>query len=109
MIISNDVFNAICILDDDICKGIAVALNSKLNNVLLTGFPLSDSFANGYSKATNLVVNLLLCNIDSKEEILKQINKVDLSYYKYNSCKSCFSEGFIHAINQFNLEMENYN
>lgn len=55
------------------------------------------------------MVNLLLCNIDLKEDVLKQINTFDLSYYQYNSCKSCFNDGFIHAINQFKLDIENYN
>lgn len=109
MIISNEVFKSICVLDDNTCKDIAITLNSRLNNVLLTGFPLSDSFASGYSKAINLMVNLLLCNIDLKEDVLKQINTFDLSYYQYNSCKSCFNDGFIHAINQFKLDIENYN
>lgn len=61
MIISNEVFKSICVFDDDTCKDIAIILNSRLNNVLLTGFVLSYFFVSGYSKAINLTGNLLLC------------------------------------------------
>lgn len=109
MIISNELFQSVCILNNDTSKYIATILKSKLDDIIFTGFPLSDSFNNGYLKGTSLLVKLLLSDIDSKEDILKQINTLDLSYYLHNSCKSCFNNGFIQAINQFNLEMKNYN
>nr|WP_302416646.1 hypothetical protein [uncultured Romboutsia sp.] len=108
MIICDELFQSVCMLDDYTSRCIATTLKSKLNNIIFTGFPLSDSFVSGYSKGIDLLVKLLLYNFDSKEDILKQINTLDLSYYLHNSCKSCFNDGFIRAINQFNLEMENY-
>lgn len=107
--ISSELYQSICILDDDTCQYIANILKSKTNEVIFTGFPLSDSFNNGYLKASNLIIKLLLSDRDTKEDALKQINEMDLSYYQYNSCKSCFNDGFIRAINQLNLEMKNYN
>ena len=107
--ISNKLFQYICTLDQQACKQLANTLNSKLDDVLLTGFPLSDSSANGYSKAIHLIRKLLLCDIDSREGILNEINELDLSYYQYNSCKSCFNDGFMRAVNQLGIEIENYN
>nr|WP_302419297.1 hypothetical protein [uncultured Romboutsia sp.] len=109
MIISSELFQSVCILDNNTSKCIATTLKSKLNDIIFTGFPLSDSFSNGYLKGINLLIKLLLSDLDSKEDILNQINTLDLSFYLYNSCKSCFNNGFMQAINQFNLEMKIYN
>lgn len=108
MIISNELFQTVCNIDNDVSKHIATTLKSKINEIVFTGFPLSDSFSNGYLKGTDLLIKLLLCDIESKEDILKQINAVDLSYHLHHSCKSCFSNGFNQAVNRFNLEMNNY-
>lgn len=105
--ISNELYQSICILDNDTCKGIANTLKSNLNNIILTGFELDESFANGYVKASNLVIELLLSDSNSKKDTLKQINEIDLSEYMHYSCKSSFNRGFNDAINQLNLEIEN--
>ena len=109
MIISNELFQSLCIIDNDICKGIAHTLKSNLNSLVLTGFPLDESFADGYLKASNLVIKLLLRDSNCKEGTLKQINEIDQSEYLHHSCKSSFNRGFTQAINKLRLEIENIN
>ncbi len=107
--ISNELYQSICILDNDTCKDIANTLKSNSNNLVITGFLPDQSFANGYLKATNLIIKLLLSDSNDKEGTLKQINETDLSEYLHHSCKSSFNRGFTQVINQLNLEIKNCN
>lgn len=106
MIISNELFQAICDLDAYESRRIAFILKTKLGDIILTGFPLSDSFVIGYCKGINLIIKLLICNPNAKDYLFKRINSLDLNYYLKNSCKSCFNDGFIQAFNNLNKEIE---
>lgn len=108
MIVSNELFQSICDLDAYEARCIALILKTKLSNMVFTGFPLSDSFVIGYSKGINLVIKLLICNPNLKEDIFKRINSLDLNYYLKNSCKSCFNDGFVQAFNHLSKEIENF-
>ena len=107
--ISNKLFQHICTLDEQTCNHLVNTLNSKIDNIVITSFPLDQSFAGGYLKASNLVIKLLLSDSNTKKDVLKQINEIDLSEYLHYSCKSSFNRGFNKAINQLNLEIQNCN
>ena len=109
MLISNDLFESVCMIDNVTSKDIANELRLNLKDLVYTGHMLSDSLNNGYLKATELIIKLLLADVDSKKNILNQINTYKLSYHLNYSCKSCFKDRFIQAINKFKIEVENYN
>ncbi|SCH73800.1 Uncharacterised protein [uncultured Clostridium sp.] len=108
MIIGNDLLNLILEIDNSSSSSIANIFKSKLDNIVLTGFPLSDSFAYGYLKCGKLVIKLLEDNTESKKSIIKYINELNLSSYNNYSCNSCFNNGFIQCINQLQIELSNY-
>ena len=109
MIISNELFQSLCIIDNDTAKHIATTFKSKTNEMISTGYILEEAFNDGYLKGSDLVIKLLLSDTNTKEDTLKQINGMDLSEYLHYSCKSNFNRGFTQAINQLNLEIENIN
>lgn len=108
MIIGNDLLNVILEIDNSSSNSIANIFKSKLDNVILTGFPLSDSFAYGYLKCGKLVIKLLEDNTESKKSIIKYINELNLYSYNNYSCSSCFNKGFLQGINQLKIELSKY-
>ena len=105
--ISNELFQFMCSLDESTSEQIADSLRAKANNTFVTGYLLSDAHAIGYTKGISMVNKLLTSSEGSRKNILKEINNIDLTNYMHNSCKSCWNSGFKEAINHFSIEVEN--
>ena len=77
-----------------------IIFTNKTENIFTDGFELTESYNCGYLKCIKLIIKLLSCQSEEKENVFKEINSVDLSYYYNYSCKSCFVKGFI--VNELN-------
>lgn len=104
--ISNELYQCMCSLDANTSEQIADNLRTRANNVVVTGYLLSDAYAIGYSKGIRMAHKLITSNGSSKQNTLKEINNIDLTNYMHNSCKSCWNSGFKQAINHFSVEIE---
>ena len=79
---------------------------NELDNMVLTGYPLSDSCIYGYLKSIKLILKMLLGDEISKKDTIKHINGLDLRCYDTCSCKSCFNKGFLQGIYKFQLRVK---
>ena len=105
MTICNDLSKTILEMDVNAANIVANIFRNELDNMVLTGYPLSDSYVYGYSKCVKLILKMLLGNEESKKDTIKHINGLDLRCYDVCSCKSCFNKGFLQGIYQFKIQL----
>ena len=96
----SELFNCICELNTCQNQSIKIIFTNKIENIFTDGFELTESYNCGSLKCIKLIIKLLSCQSEEKENVFKEINSVDLSYYYNYSCKSCFVKGFI--VNELN-------
>ena len=105
MVLNKEFSNIILSIDSDSSNHIANIFKSKLDSIIVTGFPLSDAFAYGYSKSLRVIIDMLLDSTDLKEYHISNINKLNLSCYNNYSCNACFNKGFLYGIDQLKIEL----
>ena len=96
----SELFNCICELNTCQNQSIKIIFTNKTENIFTDSFELTESYNCGYLKCIKLIIKLLSCQSEEKENVFEEINSVDLSYYYNYSCKSCFVKGFI--VNELN-------
>lgn len=101
-----ELFNYICELNTYQNQSIKIIFTNKTENIFTDGFELTESYNCGYLKCIKLIIKLLSCQSEEKENVFKEINSVDLSYYYNYSCKSCFVKGFKQAMKDVENQIE---